>query len=67
VVRDSILWNDVAVGEDARIDGSIIASHVRIGKGATVPAGSVIGHNVTIDAGEILRPGSRVGVQPVAR
>ncbi|MDQ6932694.1 MAG: NDP-sugar synthase [Candidatus Eremiobacteraeota bacterium] len=66
-IVDSVLWDGVVVGENARIDGSIVASGARIGAGALLGSGSVIGHDVIIAPGEALQPGTRVGAQPIAR
>ncbi|MDQ6826123.1 MAG: NDP-sugar synthase [Candidatus Eremiobacteraeota bacterium] len=64
-VRDSVLWDCVTVEPNAHIEGSIIASRVRVGAGATIGCGSVIGHDVIIRQGEQLEPGSRVGGRPL--
>lgn len=67
-IRDSVLWDDVRVGADARIEHTIIASGSRVGRGATIGAGSVIGHDTTIEDGAVLEPGARVGpTAPLAR
>lgn len=66
-VFNSVLWDEVVVGENASIEGSIVASRAQIGAGARVGTGSVVGHDVIIEQGEELPPGSRIGVQPVAR
>ncbi len=66
-VINSVLWDGVVVGENARIDGSIVASRAQIGAGASLGSGSVVGHDVIIAPGEALQPGSRVGAQPIAR
>lgn len=60
VLQNSVLWDDVVVGPDARIEQSIIASGASIGRGAKVAQGSVIGHGVRIEDGAELEPGSRV-------
>jgi NDP-sugar pyrophosphorylase family protein len=64
VVRDSVLWERVAVGAGVSIDETIVASGSSIGERASVGRGSVIGHDTHIPAGQILEPGSRV---PAAR
>jgi len=64
VVRESVLWDRVSVGAGARIEEAIIASGATIGPEAKVGKGSVIGHDVTIEAGQVLEAGSRVGPAP---
>ena len=61
VVRDSVLWDRVAVERDAEIEESIVASGASIGAGARIGRRSVIGHDVVIDPGSQLEPDSRVG------
>jgi len=60
VIRDSVLWERVAVGAGAEIEESIVASGSSIGERASVGRGSVIGHDTRIPAGQILEAGSRV-------
>ncbi len=61
-VRNSILWDGVAVEAGARVTDAILASNVRVGNGAIVSAGAVIGHDAAIAAGRVLDPGARVTV-----
>jgi len=61
VIRNSVLWDGVKLEEGAIVEGSIIASNSVIGREARVLEGSVIGHDVTVEAGTVLEPGSRVG------
>jgi NDP-sugar pyrophosphorylase family protein len=60
VVRDSVLWERVAVGAGVEIDEAIVASGSSIGERASVGRGTVIGHDMHVPAGQILEPGSRV-------
>jgi NDP-sugar pyrophosphorylase family protein len=60
VIRDSVLWDRVAVGAGVSIDEAIVASGSSIGERARVGRGTVIGHDTQIPAGQILEPGSRV-------
>jgi mannose-1-phosphate guanylyltransferase len=60
VLQNSVLWEEVVVGPQARIEQAIIASGASIGKGASVGPGSVIGHGVTIEDGVELEPGTRI-------
>jgi mannose-1-phosphate guanylyltransferase len=64
LVRESVLWDRVSVGAGAIIEEAIVASGVTIGAEARVPRGCVIGHDVTIDPGAVLEPGTRVGSPP---
>ncbi len=61
VIRESILWERVSVGAGALVEEAIVASGAIIGPRAHVAAGSVIGHNVTIEPGAKLQPGARLG------
>jgi mannose-1-phosphate guanylyltransferase len=61
VVRESVLWDRVSVGPGAFIEEAIIASGATIGPKAQIKKGSVIGHDVTIEPGQVLEAGSRVG------
>ena len=64
VVADSLLWDGVTVEPGAVVDWAIVASRARIGRGALVPRGSVIGHEARISDGESLGENARV---PTAR
>ncbi|MBV8601434.1 MAG: NDP-sugar synthase [Candidatus Eremiobacteraeota bacterium] len=64
-VVDSLLWEDVYVGPDARIEWAIVASRAQIGAGAYVRPKSVIGHDVMILDGSQLPEGSRVVAEGV--
>lgn len=61
VVVDSILWDNVHVGRDARVDGAILASRCSVGQGATISSGAVVGHDVRIDPDSIVPGDARVG------
>ncbi len=68
VIRSSVLWDHVTVGEGAVIDEAIVASRVRIGSEAVVGKGSVIGHDAVVDDGQVLQPGARLGAtEPIKR
>ncbi len=60
VVRDAVLWDDVVVEADATVEDAILASRVRIGSGATVGPGAVIGHDARVAAGTVTEPGARI-------
>jgi mannose-1-phosphate guanylyltransferase len=59
VVRSSALLAGVAIGQGARVVDSIVGAGSRIGAGARVEEGTVIGDDVDVAAGEVLR-GARV-------
>lgn len=57
VVQDSVLWEDVTVGEGAQIVDSVVANGCVIGPGAILQH-AVIGATVTISAGACVPPGT---------
>jgi mannose-1-phosphate guanylyltransferase len=59
-VSDSIVWDDVEIGEGAQVADAILASKVRIGPGAVVTSGAVIGHDVHVPPDTILEPEARI-------
>jgi len=59
-VRNSIVWDGVAIEAGAVVTEAILASNVRVGNGAIVSAGAVIGHDARVPAGQVLDPGARV-------
>ncbi len=59
-IRNSVLWDDVAVEDGARIDGSIIASRTTVGAHAVVRTGSVIGHGGDVASGSEVEENARV-------
>jgi NDP-sugar pyrophosphorylase family protein len=63
-VADSLLWDGVVVEPGAQLDWSIVASRARIGAGARVAPGSVIGHDEQIAAGTEIEANARI---PAAR
>ena len=60
-VADSLLWDGVTVGERAQVAWSIVASRARIGAGARVERGAVIGHDAEIAPGAVVAENARVG------
>jgi mannose-1-phosphate guanylyltransferase len=60
VVADSLLWDGVVVGEGAQLEWSIVASRARIGAGARVERGSVIGHEAEILPGAHVEENARI-------
>ena len=59
---NSILFDNVIIGEDAIIAGSILASGVSVGKRARIDAGSIVSPNVKI--GDRVRIGRNTIVHP---
>ncbi len=59
MVIDSVILGSAVVGEGAHVSGSILGERVRVGAGAVVTDGSVIGDGVDIPAGENIS-GSRI-------
>lgn len=59
VIRNSVLWDNVSVEDDAHVEGAILASRSIIGAGARVQDGSVVGHFTAI-AAPGLEPHSRI-------
>jgi NDP-sugar pyrophosphorylase family protein len=64
VIRESVLWDRVSVGSGAVIEQAILASRVTVGPKARVGAGSVIGHDVSVEPGATVEPGARLGSPP---
>jgi NDP-sugar pyrophosphorylase family protein len=64
LIRESVLWDRVSVGPGVQIEEAIVASGVTIGPEAKIGKGSVIGHDVTIEPGQVLEASSRVGPAP---
>jgi len=60
IVRRSVLWDGVDIGDDSRVERSIVASRARVGAGAIVRSGTVVGHEAVIAAGTIIEENARV-------
>lgn len=58
---DSVLWDNVTVEDGADIEEAIVASGARIGARSKVSRGSVLGHDVIVEAGSVVPEGGRVG------
>ena len=65
-VIGSLLWDEVTVENGASIDEAIIASRARIGAGARVEAGSVIGHDAAIEPGAHIAANARIAREDLA-
>ncbi|MGH7706986.1 MAG: sugar phosphate nucleotidyltransferase [Vulcanimicrobiaceae bacterium] len=59
-VRDSVLWDGVVVEAGAQVDGAILASNVRVGRGARIEPGSVVGHGTIIEPSAIVPANARI-------
>jgi mannose-1-phosphate guanylyltransferase len=60
VVADSLLWDGVVVEPGASLDWAIVASRARIGAGAVLRKGSVIGHDADIAPNTVIGEDARV-------
>ena len=63
-VSDSLLWDGVVVEPGATVDWAIVASRARIGAGAIVARGSVIGHDATVAAHSSVEENARIPAVP---
>jgi mannose-1-phosphate guanylyltransferase len=59
-VSSSVVWSGAIIGAGARVEGAILASNVVVGRGARVHSGSVVGHDVAIEADAIIPADSRI-------
>jgi mannose-1-phosphate guanylyltransferase len=60
VVADSLLWDGVIVEPGASLDWAIVASRARIGAGAAISKGSVIGHDADIAPNAVVGEDARI-------
>jgi len=63
-VSNSVLWAGAVVEAGARVDGAILANNVRVGHGANVLTGTVVGHDAQIEADVVVPPHSRIVAEP---
>jgi mannose-1-phosphate guanylyltransferase len=61
MLRSSVLFDDVTIGEGSSLKHCIVGQGCRIGKGVDVWPGAVIGDNVQIADGSVLAGDARVG------
>ncbi len=61
-LNDCVLWDNVFVKTGAKLDGAVIGNSVRIGKGATLKPGTVIGDQSKI--GDLAQLNANVKVWP---
>lgn len=47
-VRDSVLWKGVEIGEEAVVEGALLADNVVVGRSARVGAGAVLGEGTRL-------------------
>jgi mannose-1-phosphate guanylyltransferase len=59
-VERSVLHDGVIVGADCEIRESVLAQGVRVGEGARIEAGSMVGSQAVIATGAVLPAGSRI-------
>jgi mannose-1-phosphate guanylyltransferase len=59
-VKGTVAWDGVVVYSKANVIDAILASNVRVGNDARVGAGSVIGHDVVIEAAQNVPNDSRI-------
>jgi mannose-1-phosphate guanylyltransferase len=62
VVADSLLWDEVTVGEGAQLTWTIVASRARIGAAALIGRGTVIGHDAQIAPGTTVEDNARIAI-----
>lgn len=60
-IRDSVLWDEVEIGDGAHIDECIIASRAKIGANVRLGKGTVVGHDMVIEPGTTVEAGGRIG------
>ncbi|HET9029990.1 MAG TPA: sugar phosphate nucleotidyltransferase, partial [Candidatus Aquilonibacter sp.] len=56
VIRRSVLWEDVYVGEDAELEDCTVANRTLVKDRVTIGEGTVIGERCTIGSSAIVRP-----------
>ncbi|HEX3466563.1 MAG TPA: NDP-sugar synthase [Candidatus Elarobacter sp.] len=62
-VADSLLWDSVVVEAGAELNWTIVASRARIGAGAHIGRGTVIGHDARIAPGTTVEDNARIAVE----
>ncbi len=58
-ITETIMWQAVNIGKQAKVKGSVIANNCRLDDGSIVED-SVLGDNVTVASGYKLEPGSKI-------
>jgi mannose-1-phosphate guanylyltransferase len=59
VITESVIWQAVNIGRQAKVKGSIIASNCRLDDGSILEE-AVLGDNVSVASGFKLEPGSKI-------
>ena len=62
-VKRSVVYDDVLVGPKAQLDGCVVASKSRLGRGARLEEGAVVGEGCDVGAAAIVSNGTRLGPQ----
>lgn len=60
-IKNSVVWDNVTIGEDNQIDGAILANGMKTGDRVQIRRGSVIGTKTVVQSGAKIGPGVRVG------
>ncbi len=60
VIEDSCLWDEVHIGEKARITGSVLCDGAAARQGAQLENGCAIGQRASVGAHALLKPGVKV-------
>lgn len=59
-IRDSIVFEQVVLGDNCRIDGAVIGEATTVGNGVTINGGSVVAGEVSVPTGSVISAGSMV-------
>ncbi len=59
-IENSIIWDHTYVGYGARISGAIAASKVKIGNKSAVCEGAVVGDEVVLGEGSVIKPNIKI-------
>ena len=60
IIRGSIVFEEVVLGDNCRVDGAVIGEATTVGRGAIVGEGSVIAGEVSVPDGAVVNAGSTV-------
>jgi carbonic anhydrase/acetyltransferase-like protein (isoleucine patch superfamily) len=58
ILIDALLWDNVVIEENARVEGSLLASRVHVSSRSVVPRGCVLGEEVRVGSNANLQPHS---------
>ncbi len=59
-VKQSILWQNVYIGKNAELRGTVFCNKVRLGNGASAFEGSVIGDESIVEEGSRIKPEMKI-------